>query len=66
MSDFITKLDKWAREANLSYTVSFWEASDEYEVAIHSPSHFEEYYQKRTRDFDSFLENYIEALVIKK
>jgi hypothetical protein len=58
--DFMGKLDSWARQEGLSYTVSYWEASDEYEVQVHSAAKSEEFYVKRVYNFELFLEFYRE------
>lgn len=49
---------KWAKENALSYTVSYWEASDNFEIEIHSAAEAERYYEKRVYDFQEFIRHW--------
>jgi hypothetical protein len=55
------KLDKWAKEQAISYTLSYWEASDEYEIETISPAYSECFYVKHVWHFEDFKERFEES-----
>jgi len=67
MSDktFVSKLDEWARNEGLSYSVVYSEVENNYEVKIISASPKECVYIKRTYDFEQFIEVWKRNLPIK-
>jgi hypothetical protein len=56
----LNNLIQFARENAVSFTVSYWESSDELEVQIHSAAKAEEFYIKRVVSIDHFIERWKE------
>ena len=52
----------WAANNALSYTISFWEASGEWEVEVMSASPGERLYMKRCPGFDYFQKKWEEQV----
>lgn len=59
-------LINFAQENAVSFTASYWEASDELELQIHSAAKAEEFYMKRVPSIEYFIEAWNMHILEKK
>jgi hypothetical protein len=63
--NFPYQLDEWAKKNGVGYTLTYFEAANEYELKIISSAKQEQFYAKRIYNFDNFKKWYEEETGLK-